>query len=93
MYVIKYKGRKLNYFHPNDLPTRTKNGVRFTNIISFSNKEYMTFNSFDEAKDYILYMMRESQDEWNYKRYNQVHPYAESELSFMLGKLKIYEED
>lgn len=92
-YVIKYRGRKLNIFNPNDLPTRTKNGICFTNIISFSNNEYMIFDSFEEAQNYVFYMLKEVKEEHNYKRYNQVHPYADSELINIIGKLKIYMEN
>ena len=91
MFVIKYRGNYLDGFYPNDLPTRTKNGVSIKNIFTFSRKNYSVFESFNEAKEYLHYILNELHNENNIKRWNQVHWYAEEALINVYSKMKIVE--
>lgn len=92
MYVIKYRGNYLDQFAPNDLPTRTKNGVSIKNILKFSKKSFNSYETIKEAKEHLLYILHEIQDERNVKRYNQVHWYAEEALINVWRQMRIVQE-
>ena len=89
MFVLKYRGKKLNAFVPNDLPTRTKNGLSVRDIISFSNNNYITFSSEEEALDYIRIMMRHCNDEREVNRWNSVHWCATRVVKDIICSLKV----
>ena len=93
MFVLKYRGKKLNIFAPNDLPTRTPNGFSVKNIISFSIKSYYTFSTEDEAVGFINYMLKECQNESNINRWNDVHWGADDKLKNIVCSLKICYEN
>lgn len=92
MYVIKYRGNYLDEFAPNDLPIKTKNGVSIKNILKFSKKSYCIYDTFEEAKKHLLYILHEIQADRNVKRYNQVHWYAEEALINVWSQMKIVQE-
>lgn len=92
-YVIKYHGRNLSSFFPNDIPNKTKSGgVSVKNILSFSNWNYMIFPSFEEAEDEIRFILREINYKENYERYNEVHPHAKEALINIIENMKISKE-
>lgn len=92
MYVIKYRGNYLDQFVPNDLPIRTKYGVSTKNILKFSKKSFCIYDTFEEAKKQLLYILHEIQDERNVKRYNQIHWNAEEALINVWRQMKIVQE-
>lgn len=79
----------LDYFAPNDLPKRTKNGLSIRNIFSFSKNSYIVFNSYDEANEEIKRMFRECNEEHNIKRWNMVHWAADGYIKNFICNLKI----
>ncbi len=89
-YVIKYRGKRLDGFYSNDIPEITSNdNVSVKHIISFSNNHYKVFSSFKEAKNCIVYMLREVNDKENYIRYNEVHPFAKEKLIKIIEEMEI----
>lgn len=94
-YVIKKNGVKLSGFYPNDLPTKRYNlkkgcfTISAKNIFSFSNDNYIIFNSFEEAKSYLLNALHEIHE--NAERYNTVDFAGEESVLNIWRKLKIYE--
>lgn len=91
VYVITYRGNYLDYFSPNGLPIKTKNGFSCKDIFGFSKRSYMTFKTEKEVKEYLRYMLRELRDKHNVKRYNEVHPYADGILIDRFSKFKYKE--
>jgi hypothetical protein len=79
----------LDYFAPNDLPTRTKNGFSIKNIISFSKNSYIIFNSYEEASKAIKRMLQQCNEEDNIKRWNMVHWAADGYIKNFICNLKI----
>lgn len=92
MFVIKYRGKKLSIFAPNDLPTKTQNGFSIRNIISFSNKDYYTFLTATEAVDFIKIMLKACVDDGNISRWNDVHFGVDEKLKKIMKSLMVYFE-
>lgn len=67
-YVITYRGNKLDTFSPNGLPIATKTGISIKDVISFSKKSCMIFDTKEEADNFIQYMLHETDTEA--KRYD-----------------------
>lgn len=86
-YTIEKRGIPLDIFHPGDLPTRTKNGVSFKNIITFSRKSFTTFATANEAAEYIDYMKRTIAKET--PRWETVHWYTEEYFHNLMNGLTI----
>lgn len=95
-YVIKKNGIRLSGFYPNDLPTKRYNlkkncfTISAKKIFSFSNNNYMIFNSFEEAKRYLLFALHEIHE--NAERYNTVDFAGEESVLNVWEKLKIFED-
>ena len=86
-YTIEKQGIPLDVFAPGDLPKRTKNGVNFKNIITFSRKSFITFSTASEAAEYIEYMKRAIKEET--PRWETVHWYTEEYFHNLMNRLTI----
>lgn len=90
-YILTYRGRRLSAFSPNDLPVSTKNGFSIKNIFEFSNKNYIVFSTYQEAQDYLKYIISEIKNEDNCMRWNSVHWCADQKLNNIAYSLKVYQ--
>lgn len=95
-FVIKNGNRKLSAFIPNDLPTKRydlkKNcfTISAKNIFAFSNNNYYFYDTFEQAREHLLTMLRIIHE--NADRYNTVDFYGEESVLRVWNKLKIYRE-
>lgn len=87
IYRIKKASAYLDYFTPNGLPMRTKNGVSLKDIIGFSKSSYITFDDPNEAHSYIDYMKKCVSEEL--PRYDTIHWYCEEALFNILNRLHV----